>query len=325
MNFDISQRLLEMRKKNNYTQQELAEKLYTSDSVISKWERGESSPQLGMLVGIAEIYDITLSELVGDKDTLSEVKSYWGKSCYRKRLPFTAPVAIVEIITSVFFIALLAYSIYLYIGLPDQIFTLFNSEGIGVGEGSKSVTWILLGLSIFFYVLFTIVQLVPFRLAINVVLPVYLDDYVQRTDHIADIRAKSSFFWVCIKLLLVLLLLPTALPLLMQVGVTWMFTATMITTVVFIVFVLAGVAYILWKCRDYYLIEQVAIKARRDSAQELTSINDVITPVSGVDCPNIVLDNVSKSCVPNITDHKEIIPDDAVENIVTDKSDKNSV
>ena len=310
-----------MRKKCNYTQQELAEKLYISDSVISKWERGESSPSLDLLIGIAEIYDMTLSELIGDDDTLREVKNYWGRSCYRKRLPVTVPVAIIEVITSVFFVVMLAYSIYLYLGLPDQVFTLFNSEGIGVGEGPKSVAWILLGTSIFCYVLFTLVQIIPFRLSISLLVPIYLDEYVQRTDHFKDIRAKSSLFWAICKLLLVLILLPTALPLLLQEGASWMFTATMVLTAVFVVYTLVGIGLVLWKCREYYFIEQVEIKARRDAEAELVKVDDNTTPILDEVGSNTVLVDTADSCVQDSPSIEEVITDEVEENIVTDGED----
>lgn len=52
------------RKAAGLTQLELAEKLNYSDKAISKWERGESLPDLYVLHTIAEMFGITLNDLV---------------------------------------------------------------------------------------------------------------------------------------------------------------------------------------------------------------------------------------------------------------------
>ena len=52
------------RKANGLTQIQLAEKLNYSDKAISKWERGESLPDVYILQIIAEMFGITLNDLV---------------------------------------------------------------------------------------------------------------------------------------------------------------------------------------------------------------------------------------------------------------------
>lgn len=49
---------------NNMTQMELAEKINYSDKTVSKWERGESSPDIAVLVEIADLFGVTLDYLV---------------------------------------------------------------------------------------------------------------------------------------------------------------------------------------------------------------------------------------------------------------------
>ena len=46
----IAQNIAELRKSNNMTQLELAEKLNYSDKAVSKWERGESVPDVAVLM-----------------------------------------------------------------------------------------------------------------------------------------------------------------------------------------------------------------------------------------------------------------------------------
>ena len=56
--------LIELRKRKNFTQGELAEMLNYSDKTISKWENGDSLPDISVLASLAEIYGITLDDLI---------------------------------------------------------------------------------------------------------------------------------------------------------------------------------------------------------------------------------------------------------------------
>ena len=63
----------ELRKKKNLTQKDLAEKLYVSDKTVSKWERGLSMPNVVLLIPIADILDVTVTELLrGEKNRYTE-------------------------------------------------------------------------------------------------------------------------------------------------------------------------------------------------------------------------------------------------------------
>ena len=54
------------RKEHKDTQASLGEKLNYTDKAVSKWERGESTPDVYVLSCIAELYGITVSELIGE-------------------------------------------------------------------------------------------------------------------------------------------------------------------------------------------------------------------------------------------------------------------
>ena len=61
----IGKHLAELRKKNHYKQTELAEKLSVSQQVISNIERGLTEPDIAFLKGAADLYNISLDQLVG--------------------------------------------------------------------------------------------------------------------------------------------------------------------------------------------------------------------------------------------------------------------
>ena len=56
--------IAEVRKQQNMTQRELAEKIGVSDKTISKWETGKSMPELGYLQQLCEILQINVNELL---------------------------------------------------------------------------------------------------------------------------------------------------------------------------------------------------------------------------------------------------------------------
>ena len=72
----VAKNITELRLLNNMTQMELAEKLNYSDKTISKWERAESSPDIAVLVKIAEIFGVTLDYLVKSENIEESVKEH---------------------------------------------------------------------------------------------------------------------------------------------------------------------------------------------------------------------------------------------------------
>ena len=72
-----------LRRANGMTQADLAEKLFVSDKTVSRWERDESTPDLTLLPVIADLFGVTIDELlrgqrasasnlIEDKETLLE-------------------------------------------------------------------------------------------------------------------------------------------------------------------------------------------------------------------------------------------------------------
>ena len=60
------------RKKLGLTQAGLAEKLNYSDKAVSKWERAESVPDVLTMVQLAELFDVTVNDLLVDPDEIPE-------------------------------------------------------------------------------------------------------------------------------------------------------------------------------------------------------------------------------------------------------------
>lgn len=60
----VGNKILELRKKMNYSQEDLAEKVGVTRQTISKWELDETSPDLKQAKELSKIFNISLDELV---------------------------------------------------------------------------------------------------------------------------------------------------------------------------------------------------------------------------------------------------------------------
>lgn len=56
--------LKELRKEKKLTQEQLAEKLNVSGRTVSRWETGSNMPDIGMLVEMADFFDVSIPEIV---------------------------------------------------------------------------------------------------------------------------------------------------------------------------------------------------------------------------------------------------------------------
>ena len=63
----FSENLNNLRKQKGYSQEELAAKLHVVRQTISKWEKGLSVPDADTLIRLAEIMEVSVSELLGSK------------------------------------------------------------------------------------------------------------------------------------------------------------------------------------------------------------------------------------------------------------------
>ena len=64
---NIANNLIHYRKESNLTQLELAEKLQYSDKAISKWERGESVPDIFILHTLADLYSCSVDDFLSER------------------------------------------------------------------------------------------------------------------------------------------------------------------------------------------------------------------------------------------------------------------
>jgi len=81
VNMEFNNKLYELRKQKGFSQEELASRLNVSRQTVSKWEVGESAPDMEKLIAISDLFEISLDELVkGETPKQSDVSEQVVKS-----------------------------------------------------------------------------------------------------------------------------------------------------------------------------------------------------------------------------------------------------
>lgn len=121
----IGKNIVAYRKQQGMTQADLAARLNYSDKAVSKWERGESAPDVLTLVQIAEQFGLTVNDLIADPDALPEntgaVQRVMGKAV-EKTLKRKADKRIILKLSSllVWFVALLIFVVLSMLDIPKS-------------------------------------------------------------------------------------------------------------------------------------------------------------------------------------------------------------
>lgn len=111
----IADNISDLRRKKGMTQAELAEKLSYTDKAISKWERGESVPDIAVLKSLADLFGVSLDYLVSEYHEKENTKKTYNKTQKNNRIAIS--------IISIFIVVLLA----------TLIFVVLNSSPVSLG------------------------------------------------------------------------------------------------------------------------------------------------------------------------------------------------
>ena len=135
---NIKNNKIKYRKEAGLTQLQLAQKLGYSDKTISKWEREEGVPDIYILKQIADLYGITVNDLIGEETKKIKIPNPLKKISKRNKILISLLSAglIWAIATTLYVILDLAVpdihthlsNIYIYaIPLSCIVFIVFNS------------------------------------------------------------------------------------------------------------------------------------------------------------------------------------------------------
>ena len=72
---NLADNLKKIRKDNNLSQEQLAEKLNVSRQSVSKWESGQSYPEMDKVIQICNLFNLNINELINENiSEVNEVK-----------------------------------------------------------------------------------------------------------------------------------------------------------------------------------------------------------------------------------------------------------
>ncbi len=132
--------LRELRKDKGLTQETLAEKFGVSSRSVSRWENGNTMPELGILVELADYYEVDIREII-DGERKSETMEKETKETLLKVADYTEleKKLVVQRRCMVTFVATALCALCMMLGyillpqLPDDSF--LKSDGLWLGLG----------------------------------------------------------------------------------------------------------------------------------------------------------------------------------------------
>jgi len=117
---EIGNKILELRKQNNFSQEQLAEKMSVARQTISKWELGETSPDLSQSKMLSQIFNVSLDELTNNEIKNILIEKADNSEKLNKR--------IINILKMILLIVIIVILLLLFIVFCNDYFDVQPSE-----------------------------------------------------------------------------------------------------------------------------------------------------------------------------------------------------
>jgi len=186
----IANNLMKYRKKAKLTQVELAEKLNYSDKAVSKWERGDSLPDIIVLNDIAKLFNISLDSLISESDETPIVRTprtLFEKIYSRKMLITLCSSITVWLVASILFVSLSLFTdfdflwmIFVYaIPANSIVLIVFNYLWNNIYYNFATVALLMISLAVCVYFsLFLFLDINRIWLIFIILVPLLVLDYL---------------------------------------------------------------------------------------------------------------------------------------------------
>ena len=133
--------LKELRKEKGITQEEFAEMLYVSGRTVSRWETGTNMPDISLLVDIAEIFDVSIPEIINGerkseimekevKETVLSLSDY-AEAINQKIKGRLLVLTVIAIVGMIAFVAIESTGL----DTPGSIYEKIAGTGLGLDFG----------------------------------------------------------------------------------------------------------------------------------------------------------------------------------------------
>ncbi|MEQ0487684.1 helix-turn-helix transcriptional regulator [Anaerococcus murdochii] len=110
----IGDKLKNARLKKSMTQEEVAEKLFVSRQSISNWENNKTYPDIGNVIALSDLYQISLDELLkGSDNFMKHLEESTNIVESNKKLIFIIVIALIAMIIMALFTEFLPEKVFL--------------------------------------------------------------------------------------------------------------------------------------------------------------------------------------------------------------------
>lgn len=132
----VAKNLVDLRKNAGFTQIEIAEKLNYSDKAVSKWERGESLPDVETIKKLADLYSVSVDAILREqKDITKRIHKYALTPSQRMLIILISVGLVWAVATTVFSVLcwvdvdnlVASYSFILALPVTFIVIIIFNS------------------------------------------------------------------------------------------------------------------------------------------------------------------------------------------------------
>ena len=188
---EFGNKLQKLRKQSNISREELAEKVGVARQTISKWELGETSPDLKQSTKLSQIFNISLDELTNSGFT-PNIKNYNKISIIN-----IIGLIVSDIFTSLFFIFLLAFLLILIIfSLSSLIISISLITKINFANIIPSMPYwcsFILALSLISLSLLSIIGSIYFYLLIKYLFNLYKNFHNKMLNKFESIKEVTLY------------------------------------------------------------------------------------------------------------------------------------
>ena len=137
----IGERLYNLRKERNLSQEDLANELGVSRQTVSKWETGESTPDFDKIIPLCDFFGITSDELISGKQNIVEVKKENKRAKFARNLAIAVTMYILSIVaiigTSTIGQEILGVCLFFVINAVATGIIIYSSIVYGKEKGEK--------------------------------------------------------------------------------------------------------------------------------------------------------------------------------------------
>ena len=119
----LNEKLVMLRKQHNLSQEQVAEKLGVARQTISKWELGETTPEMDKLILISEIYNITLDELMKSEnkgEVVIDVNNTNSQKLAGMTIKILKGIGVFLLISAILYVLLVIIGLIAFNGLTSE-------------------------------------------------------------------------------------------------------------------------------------------------------------------------------------------------------------